>query len=673
MAIRAVLCWLSLAIFPGLCAAAEPALLVKELDFGTATLWVDTGIDCQPGDTLRITATGNLTFPSSKTNGPEGLSRGWRDLLRILPINDAGRGALIGRIGSTDASRPFLIGPRREQTVSITGRFFVGINALSNEPAEGSYHVKVERVPVSASPAAAEAASLKLLSQSLLDQLPPRVSDPDGTPGDRVNFMLVGTEEKVKSALLAAGWVTVDRSVKDAVVRGAIASFSKQAYTTLPMSELQLFGRGQDYGWAQGDPLRVVASRHHFRIWKAPFTWNDQPVWVGAGTHDIGFDRDQRNNKITHKIDPQIDGERDYIGRSLFETGNVLKLDYMTPKETVKEAKTAHGETFFSDGRTLVVYFKADTDDLSKKFADLFCSVLKQKNPDTGEWGACSQYLDGTGREDVALAPIRNDYRLLIVPGILSSCVADTAAYAEGQESLRNQYGVSVELLQVPNNSSEDNARMISEYLKDRFLIDRRPYIVVGYSKGAPDVQVALAKEEGVAGAVAAFVTVAGASGGSPIADLMPAQAEKWISAFQLKGCQGDLAQGFKSLARSARQAFLASYPKPLVPTYSIVAKSGKTNTSKALLQSWQLLTAFDAIQDGQLTRQDAVVPGAKFLGTALGDHFAVALPFDKSSDASIRTAMDQTRFPRAALLESIVRFVEQDLPNPASPAPTGR
>ena len=44
-------------------------------------------------------------------------------------------------------------------------------------------------------------------------------------------------------------------------------------------------------------------------------------MWAGAGTHDIGFERDQRNNGITHKIDPATHGERDYIRDSLADTG----------------------------------------------------------------------------------------------------------------------------------------------------------------------------------------------------------------------------------------------------------------------------------------------------------------------------------------------------------------
>src|SRR5262249_25033651 len=161
---------------------------------------------------------------------------------------------------------------------------------------------------------------------------------------------------------------------------------------------------------------------------------------------------------------------------------------------------------------------------------------------------------------------------------------------------------------------------------------------------------------------VAAFVTVAGASGGSPIADVMPAQADKWVSMFQMGGCKGNLSNGFKSLQKTLRQTFLASYPNPIVPTYSVAASSDKATTSKALLQSWQLLTAFGALQDGQLIKDDAIVPGAKYLGILKGDHFAVALPFDKSSNSMVRNGMGGSKYPRAALLEALVRMVNEDL-----------
>jgi hypothetical protein len=117
-----------------------------------------------------------------------------------------------------------------------------------------------------------------------------------------------------------------------------------------------------------------------------------------------------------------------------------------------------------------------------------------------------------------------------------------------------------------------------------------------------------------------------------------------------------------KSLSQAVRRAFLSSFPDPMVPTYSLVAVSDQTNTSSALLKAWQLMNVFDKFHDGQLTKADAIVPGAKYLGAARADHLAVALPFDKSSDEMIRKAMDKGRYPRAALLESVVRVVVQEL-----------
>jgi hypothetical protein len=484
--------------------------------------------------------------------------------------------------------------------------------------------------------------------------------DDQGTEGDRVNFIVVGSDELVRASLQAAGWVTVDKTIKDTILRGALASFSRQAYTTLPMSELKVFGRSQDYGYAQGDPVKVVAARHHFRLWRAPFNVDGRTVWVGAGTHDVGFDKDQRNGKITHRIDSDVDKEREHIGRTLSETGNVALLDYMTPKITVREAKTAHGQEFRSDGRTLIVYMKSEGPDLRSKLGDLFCSVLRKENPDTGEWGPCADYFDGGGREDVELTPLSSAYRVLIVPGFMSSCFSDAPAFQEGQEHLRSK-GLTVDLLPVSNGASEENARTIAEYLTSKTAADNRKFIVIGYSKGTPDVQVALANHPAARAAVAAFISVAGASGGSPIADSIPAQAERWIKQFKMDKCQGDINLGFRSLRRDVRQAFLSSYPHPFVPTYSLVALSNQKNTSKALLNSWELLRVFESALDGQVTKSDAIIPEAKYLGAAIADHFAVALPFDKSPDQLIRSNMG-SRYPRAALLEAMVRLVQQDL-----------
>jgi hypothetical protein len=169
-----------------------------------------------------------------------------------------------------------------------------------------------------------------------------------------VNFVLVGSQQQVQSALDAANWHVADTDDKKAVLEAVTQTYEKKDYLAMPMSKLYLFNRRQDFGYEQAEPIAMVASRHHFRLWKAPFTWNGQTVWVGAGTHDIGFAKDQRNGSVTHKIDPNVDGERDNIGSSLQKEGQAKSMSYYLPPNPVQQAKNATGDGYHSDGRILV-------------------------------------------------------------------------------------------------------------------------------------------------------------------------------------------------------------------------------------------------------------------------------------------------------------------------------
>jgi len=191
--------------------------------------------------------------------------------------------------------------------------------------------------------------------RKVIDGLPRRVNDEFKNQGDMVNFVIVGPLQKVQEALTAGDWHIADRDVKESVMKAVLQTYEKKAYLAMPMSELYLFGRVQDFGYQQAEPYAVVASRHHFRIWKAPLQWNGQDVWVGAGTHDIGFEKDQRNGQVTHKIDPAVDGERDNIGGTLQKSGKVKSLAYYLPPNPVQEAKNATGGGYHSDGRVLVI------------------------------------------------------------------------------------------------------------------------------------------------------------------------------------------------------------------------------------------------------------------------------------------------------------------------------
>jgi hypothetical protein len=349
-----------------------------EVEIPAAKEWVDTNIDVRGGAKLRFTATGQITYPADQsyagktrtqgTFGPDGLSRGFADLLHQYAVKDAGHGALIGRIGSDSYAQAFLIGATKEYDVPVAGRLYLGINQSQSEAstATGIFHAKVEVLNEGSSDATNAGGPVETrvagITPDLLGKIPRRVSDPAGKPGDMVNVLIVGTQDQVVQVFTTAGWVKVDAKVGNTALNAVMDSLEKKDYLTMPMSTLFLFGRAQDYGFAHAEPVRVAMSRNHLRVWKSTYEVDGRTLWCVAATHDIGFERDQRNNGVTHKIDPAIDGEREYVNGTLSSTGLVVQRDHVTPADALTTAKTATGGEFHSDGRILVLVLKNNTD-----------------------------------------------------------------------------------------------------------------------------------------------------------------------------------------------------------------------------------------------------------------------------------------------------------------------
>jgi hypothetical protein len=340
--------------------------------------WVDSKVDVRGGAKVRFTATGQISYPDtdqsftgkSRTVGsfnPDGLPRGFADLIHQYAVSSAGHGALIGRIGSETYSQAFLIGANKEFEIPVSGRLYLGLNQSEKDAAvaTGSFAVKVEILEEGTGDAGSvggpSEARIPGITQEILSKIPRRVSDPDKNPGDMVNVMIVGTQDQVVQVFASAGWVEVDKSVRNTAMNAVLNSLEKKDYLTMPMSTLFLFDRAQDYGFAHAEPVKVAMSRNHLRVWKSSFVVDGRPLWCIAATHDIGFERDQRNNGLTHKIDPSIDGEREFVNGTLSGTGLVVQRDHVTPADPLTTAKTATGGEFHSDGRILVLVLKNTT------------------------------------------------------------------------------------------------------------------------------------------------------------------------------------------------------------------------------------------------------------------------------------------------------------------------
>lgn len=355
-------------------AASTLSVRSFHLEIPASKVWVDTNVDLHGGAKVRFTATGQITYPvdqsyegrtrTAGTFGPDGIPRGFADLIHQYAVGNAGHGALIGRIGSESYSQAFLVGASKEYDAPVGGRLFLGLNESEKDTstATGSFAVKIEILSEGSadSDVAGGPADMPIagITPELLSKIPRRVSDPAGSPGDMVNVLIVGTQDQIVNVFTTAGWVQVDKTVHETALNAFVGSLEKKDYLTMPMSTLFLFGRSQDYGFAHGEAVRVVMSRNHLRVWKSPYEVEGRPLWCIAATHDIGFERDQRNNGVTHKIDPAVDGEREYVNGTLSGTGLVVKRDHVTPADPLTTAKTATGGEFHSDGLIAVLVLK---------------------------------------------------------------------------------------------------------------------------------------------------------------------------------------------------------------------------------------------------------------------------------------------------------------------------
>jgi hypothetical protein len=252
---------------------------------------------------------------------------------------------LQGQFGTSKSS------PSPNEENSVSGGSSVSGESSDEHPTGTESDKATEVAPVLRISGAALAPALR----KDLERLPRRVNDEFQNLGDMVNFVILGSQQSVQAALDAGSWHVADTTKKKAVLTALMETYEDKDYLQMPMSSLYLFGRCQDFGYEMAEPIAMVASRHHFRIWKAPFTWNGREVWVGAGTHDVGFARDKRNGSVTHKIDPLVDGERSNIGGSLQKANKVKSLTYYLPSDPVQAARNATGDGYQSDGRLLVI------------------------------------------------------------------------------------------------------------------------------------------------------------------------------------------------------------------------------------------------------------------------------------------------------------------------------
>jgi hypothetical protein len=189
--------------------------------------------------------------------------------------------------------------------------------------------------------------------RALVEHAPVRTHTAAGTASDVTNLMFLGTREEITSAFEEAGWFEAVPSGFGSNMKVVQATLRQTNYSEAPVSSLMINGRLPDLVFQKS--LDTFAKRHHIRIWKMASTYQGREVWVGAATHDIAVEHNKSMTKWTHRIDPHIDRERDWVESDLLFIGSGTGYADVNRPSAPRNTANATGDDIVTDGVMSVV------------------------------------------------------------------------------------------------------------------------------------------------------------------------------------------------------------------------------------------------------------------------------------------------------------------------------
>ncbi len=175
----------------------------------------------------------------------------------------------------------------------------------------------------------------------------------DGLYGDPVNIAFYGSKKEIINSMKQADWHQAAELSFASSVKMTVSTLIKKSYPDAPVSSLYLFGRKQDMAFQQ-ELNNNPHSRHHVRFWKVPDGWRlpggHDADWLAAASFDTNVGLSWFTFQITHKIDENIDEERDHIIDTLKVAEQVASVELVENFTTAYHSRNGGGDMVKTDG-----------------------------------------------------------------------------------------------------------------------------------------------------------------------------------------------------------------------------------------------------------------------------------------------------------------------------------
>ncbi len=318
------------------------------------------------------------------------------------------------------------------------------------------------------------------------------------------------------------------------------------------------------------------------------------------------------------------------------------------------------------------------TDDRGR-FREILCAINEARGADLSHPRPCEDILQPGGppptNRPVDLGPPQTKLLLLMVPGAGAECAQKLIEFLPAARAHVEAQGFATREF-VPGGlaSSTYNAGLIRDEVMGLDLQPDTELVLLGYSKGVPDILETLVLFPEVAARTAAVVGLVGAVGGSPLA--LDASSSLPAIIPKLPGTTCDSVGDGKiveSLTPAVRQQWLAEHDLPDGVLYlSLGAFTDRERVSSVMKKRWSRLAVADNRNDGQVITYDQIIPGSTLLGYLNADHWAVAIPLSDIPVAN-QLLINHNTFPREVMLEAVLRYLDERLRTRGAVAPPSR